>query len=125
MDEMNRKILLLMMKFQPLLSTRSSVTTLSKFLTIIGKTINENTAMLIDKVTIDNIVEYFRQLFPDNFQCIDYIRKFGLENFESSKLLQKRLIEQNVEKSSIDLLISLRDVLIAWQTVHTNGQSFM
>ncbi|XP_055536703.1 uncharacterized protein LOC129725197 [Wyeomyia smithii] len=117
MKELSRKFAILVLKFLPLLSTRSSGKTLTRFLNILEKTIGENAdnIKLISKEVLEVMLSYFEKLFDQQFWHVQHIRLNGNENCERSQALGEKMLAQGVDECTIYVILTLRRIVIKWQ----------
>ncbi|XP_058459124.1 uncharacterized protein LOC131435348 [Malaya genurostris] len=117
MKQLSQTILIIVLKFVPLLSTRSSSKTLTRFVNLIEKTleVNETNIKLINKQVLELILTYFEKMFEQEFWYVQYIKSNGNEDCERCQSLGKKLKAQNVDDGTMYIILTLRRIVIRWQ----------
>ncbi|XP_055628207.1 uncharacterized protein LOC129769765 [Toxorhynchites rutilus septentrionalis] len=125
MKQLSRSVLVIVLKFLPLLSTRSSSKTLTRFLNLIEKTALENcdNVSLISDIVLDIMLEYFEKLFEQQFWCVKYVATHGSANAESCHTLGEKMIAQGVDESTIFIILTLRRIVIRCQKFRSMVQT--
>lgn len=121
MKQLNRSVLIMVLKFLPLLSTRSSSKTLTRFLNLLEKTTtlkeNEQNLELVSDEVLEFMLAYFEKLFEQHFWHVRYVRMNGTVNDEDSESLAEKLLVQGVDQSTIYIVLTLRRFVIRKQRV--------
>ncbi|XP_058831379.1 uncharacterized protein LOC131689975 [Topomyia yanbarensis] len=117
MKQISRVVLIMVLKFIPLLSTRSSSKTLTRFLNLLEKTVEENETniKLVTGEVLELMLVYFEKLFEPQFWHVQYVKSNGSENCEQCQSLGSKLLAQDVDESTICIILTLRRFVIRWQ----------
>lgn len=120
MKQLSRSVLIMVLKFLPLLSTRSSSKTLTRFLNLLEKTTTENerNMELVSGEVLELMLAYFEKLFEQHFWYVKYVQTHGCENDEDCKVLGEKMVAQGMEQSTIYVVLTLRKFVIRWQKAH-------
>ncbi|XP_055597687.1 uncharacterized protein LOC129747470 [Uranotaenia lowii] len=117
--QLSRTILIIILKFVPLFSTRSSSKTLSRFLNLLEKTTTdkESNLTLVSEKVLQSMMEYFEKLFEQQLWHVKYVLANGnVQHCEESVSLARKLSAQGMEDSTIFVVLSLRRFVIQWLT---------
>uniref|UniRef100_A0A182PVS9 Nucleolar pre-ribosomal-associated protein 1 n=1 Tax=Anopheles epiroticus TaxID=199890 RepID=A0A182PVS9_9DIPT len=114
-----RGILILTLKFLPLLSTRSSSTTLTRFLNLLEKTTSSRHGYhhLMSLVSVDvmeQLMQYFEELFGEHLWCVRYVRRCGTFAIDDDVTMGRTLQDAGVDQTTILVLLGLRRFVISW-----------
>ncbi|XP_065091753.1 uncharacterized protein LOC135712698 [Ochlerotatus camptorhynchus] len=117
MKQFSRSVLIMVLKFLPLLSTRSSSKTLTRFLNLLEKTTTENARnmVLVSEEVLELMLAYFEKLFEQQFWYVKYVRTNGSENGQDCQSLGEKMVAQGMEQSTIHVVLTLRRFVIRWQ----------
>ncbi|XP_062558645.1 uncharacterized protein LOC134223495 [Armigeres subalbatus] len=117
MNQLSRSVLIMVLKFLPLLSTRSSSKTLTRFLNLLEKTTleNERNLELVSDEVLELMLAYFEKLFEQQFWYVKYVKANATINDEDSQSLAEKLGTQGMEQSTIYVILTLRKFVIRRQ----------
>uniref|UniRef100_A0A182WCZ3 Nucleolar pre-ribosomal-associated protein 1 C-terminal domain-containing protein n=1 Tax=Anopheles minimus TaxID=112268 RepID=A0A182WCZ3_9DIPT len=117
-----RGILILTLKFLPLLSPRSSSTTLKRFLNLLEKTTSpwhgyQHLMSLVSAEVMQQLMEYFETLFAeqgDLLWCVRYVRQCGTFGIDDDASMGRKLQEVDVDQTNILVVLALRRFVVRW-----------
>uniref|UniRef100_A0A182N3L9 Nucleolar pre-ribosomal-associated protein 1 C-terminal domain-containing protein n=1 Tax=Anopheles dirus TaxID=7168 RepID=A0A182N3L9_9DIPT len=114
-----RGILIQTLKFLPLLSTRSSSSTLVRFLNLLEKTTSpwhgyHHLLSLVDANVMQQLMEYFENLFAEHMWCVRYVRQCGTYATDDDWTMGRKLQEANVDQTTMQVVLALRRVVVSW-----------
>uniref|UniRef100_A0A182RST1 Nucleolar pre-ribosomal-associated protein 1 n=1 Tax=Anopheles funestus TaxID=62324 RepID=A0A182RST1_ANOFN len=120
-----RGILILTLKFLPLLSPRSTSTTLVRFLNLLEKTTSpwygyQHLMSLVSAEVMQQLVEYFETLFSDRAEhgdllwCVRYVRTCGTFGIDDDLTMGRKLQDVGVDQTTILVLLALRRFVMRW-----------
>ncbi|XP_053683312.1 uncharacterized protein LOC128733615 [Sabethes cyaneus] len=117
MQQLSRTFAIMVLKILPLLSTRSSSRTLTRFLNILEKTMDENVdnIKLVSEEVMVEMLDYFEKLFDQQFWYVRNVKQNGNENNERSQSLGEKMMAQGVEETTMYIILTLRRIVIKWQ----------
>ncbi|XP_021710698.1 uncharacterized protein LOC5572221 [Aedes aegypti] len=115
--QLSRSVLIMVLKFLPLLSTRSSSKTLTRFLNLLEKTTleNEQTLELVNGEVLELMMAYFEKLFEQHFWYVKYVKMHGMVDDEDYQLLGEKLQMQGADQSTIYVTLTLRRLIVRKQ----------
>uniref|UniRef100_A0AAG5DVZ6 Nucleolar pre-ribosomal-associated protein 1 N-terminal domain-containing protein n=1 Tax=Anopheles atroparvus TaxID=41427 RepID=A0AAG5DVZ6_ANOAO len=115
----HRSVLVVTLKFLPLLSTRSSSKTLIRFLNLLEKTTsarfsNERLLALVSEPALEQMLEYFEKLFGAHLWCVQYVRQCGTHSCDDDVTTGRKLRDSSVDPMTLSIVLSLRRFVIRW-----------
>uniref|UniRef100_A0A6E8WAB7 Uncharacterized protein n=2 Tax=Anopheles coluzzii TaxID=1518534 RepID=A0A6E8WAB7_ANOCL len=114
-----RGILILVLKFVPLLSPRSSSTTLTRFLNLLEKTTStrhgyHHLMTLVSVDVMEQLMQYFEELFAQHMWCVRYVRQCGTFAIDDDVTMGRTLQGAGVDQTTILVLLGLRRFVVSW-----------
>uniref|UniRef100_A0A182MG84 Uncharacterized protein n=1 Tax=Anopheles culicifacies TaxID=139723 RepID=A0A182MG84_9DIPT len=117
-----RGLLILTLKFLPLLSPRSSSATLTRFLNLLEKTTSpwhgyQHLMSLVSGEVMQQLMEYFETLFAeqgDLLWCVRYVRQCGTFGVDDDTTMGRKLQEVGVDQTNILVVLALRRFVVRW-----------
>uniref|UniRef100_A0A182K4G6 Nucleolar pre-ribosomal-associated protein 1 C-terminal domain-containing protein n=1 Tax=Anopheles christyi TaxID=43041 RepID=A0A182K4G6_9DIPT len=114
-----RGILILTLKFVPLLSTRSSSTTLTRFLNLLEKSTSprhgyHHLMSLVTAEVMQQLMGYFEELFGEHMWCVRYVRQCGTFAVDDDLTMGRKLQGTGVDQTTILILLGLRRFVVSW-----------
>ncbi|XP_041780860.1 uncharacterized protein LOC121598300 [Anopheles merus] len=114
-----RGILILVLKFVPLLSPRSSSATLTRFLNLLEKTTSprhgyHHLMTLVSVDVMEQLLQYFEELFAEHMWCVRYVRQCGTFAIDDDVTMGRTLQGAGVDQTTILVLLGLRRFVVSW-----------
>ncbi|XP_050079960.1 uncharacterized protein LOC126567735 [Anopheles maculipalpis] len=114
-----RGMLILTLKFLPLLSPRSSSITLKRFLNLLEKTTSpwhgyQHLMSLVSAEVMEQLLEYFETLFAEHMWCVRYVRRCGTFAIDDDTTMGRKLQEVGVDQTTSLIVLALRRFVMRW-----------
>ncbi|XP_035893605.1 uncharacterized protein LOC118503915 [Anopheles stephensi] len=114
-----RGILILTLKFLPLLSPRSSSVTLTRFLNLLEKTTSPwhgypHLMSLVSAEVMQQLLEYFETLFAEHMWCVRYVRQCGTFALDDDTTMGRKLQDVGVDQTTSLIVLALRRFVVRW-----------
>uniref|UniRef100_A0A182T9G6 NopRA1 domain-containing protein n=1 Tax=Anopheles maculatus TaxID=74869 RepID=A0A182T9G6_9DIPT len=114
-----RGILILTLKFLPLLSPRSSSVTLTRFLNLLEKTTSpwhgyQHLMSLVSGEVMQQLLEYFETLFAEHMWCVRYVRQCGTFAIDDDTTMGRKLQDAGVDQTTSLIVLALRRFVMRW-----------
>ncbi|XP_053677942.1 uncharacterized protein LOC128728340 [Anopheles nili] len=114
-----RSVLILTLKFLPLLSTRSSSSTLIRLLNLLDKTTSprhgyQHLMSIVSTEVLQQLMDYFENLFSEHMWCVRYVRQCGASGSDDDATVGKTLQDSGLDQTSILIVLALRRFVIRW-----------
>ncbi|XP_052900271.1 uncharacterized protein LOC128306718 [Anopheles moucheti] len=124
-----RGILILTLKFLPLLSPRSTSNTLTRFLNLLEKTTSpwhgyQHLMSLVSGEVIQQLMDYFEELFAEHSEqlsCVRYVRQCGTYGKDDDLTMGRKMQDAAVDHTSILVVLALRRFVMRWCNCQKDG----
>ncbi|XP_053659447.1 uncharacterized protein LOC128708494 [Anopheles marshallii] len=124
-----RGILILTLKFLPLLSPGSTSTTLIRFLNLLEKTTSpwhgyQHLMSLVSGEVLQQLMAYFEELFAEHGEllwCVRYVRQCGTFANDDDLTMGRKLQDVKVDQTSILVVLALRRFVMRWCNCQKDG----